>query len=74
MAPSRKKKNRPEWGRIFHGINSATGDGNTSRGNSAFEEMVSMASDGSVPGLTHGANLLHHPRLNKSTAFTEAER
>jgi malate dehydrogenase (oxaloacetate-decarboxylating)(NADP+) len=33
-----------------------------------------MSSDGARPGLPHGVDLLHHPRLNKSTAFSEAER
>jgi malate dehydrogenase (oxaloacetate-decarboxylating)(NADP+) len=33
-----------------------------------------MASGGVRPGLPRGADLLHNPRLNKSTAFTEAER
>src|SRR5690348_3581924 len=29
---------------------------------------------GTSSAVPHGADLLHHPRLNKSTAFTEAER
>ncbi len=33
-----------------------------------------MANDGSTSALPHGTNLLRHPHLNKSTAFTEAER
>jgi malate dehydrogenase (oxaloacetate-decarboxylating)(NADP+) len=30
--------------------------------------------NGSTPSIPHGLDLLHHPRLNKSTAFTEPER
>ncbi len=33
-----------------------------------------MANDGFASDLPRGANLLRHPHLNKSTAFTEAER
>jgi len=33
-----------------------------------------MSSDGPLSELPHGTNLLRHPHLNKSTAFTEDER